>query len=302
MMNFDKLEIKKKSTPIGAWLAAFLGTAICSLVAGLSQNEPWDLNVQMVPGIWIEGTNGPVRLEYTTDPHRAGGWTPLATVSASNTAYFYIDTSATNSAMRFYRAVSASSVPPTQTNIIAILGDSISTDYPPRHDWVEFMPLYSTVWSNSVIHNFALSGQGSKQALSRYATTVHTVRPSQPNETGWLFAWLGITEITTNRDSSFIYDNLKQLWQLARADGFKVAAFTTTRGGGWTPENGMYQQWELVNNLILSDPTLYDALCRPDVLFPAPVDPLYFMDGIHPTPLGAHLVAQWITQNMDGHW
>jgi hypothetical protein len=51
-------------------------------------------------------------------------------------ALFYIDGTATNSAMRFYRAVSETggNTNVTPTNLITILSDSISADYPQRHE------------------------------------------------------------------------------------------------------------------------------------------------------------------------
>jgi lysophospholipase L1-like esterase len=163
------------------------------------------------------------------------------------------------------------------------------------------MTNYSAVWGNSLVYNFAVSGQGSAEALSAYTDTAHTVRPSNANEKGWLFVWIGLNDVG-GKTPSEIYFNLKAIWQLGRADGFSVAAFTITRGGAYTPENGLFQQWDELNSLILSDKTPYDALCRPDVLFPAPVDPLYFIDGIHPTPLGAQKIAEWIAQTMDPLW
>ena len=83
-----------------------LATFLLSL-AGLPQaiGQPVELNIQMVPGIWITGANGPVSIECTTNLDQTGGWALLANVQATNSPYFYADATATNSTTRFYRAV-----------------------------------------------------------------------------------------------------------------------------------------------------------------------------------------------------
>ena len=188
--------------------------------------------------------------------------------------------------------------PLPSTNVIVVIGDSLSTAWPPRYEWTDFMPSVSPKWSNAVVLNFALSGQRTVDAVANYATTVHTKKLA-PNEKGWAFIWLGLNDFPYTDES---YENLKSLWRMARADGYKVVAFTTTRGGAFTPENGWYQKWVEYNQRILSDPSLYDAICRPDLLFPVPVDPKYFLDGVHATPLGAQMIAAWINSSMEGNW
>ena len=94
-----------KSTRSLAWLAVFLNTVFAGPVAKASGDQPVELNIQMVPGIWVTGANGKVSIEYTTNPDQTGGWALLANVQATNSPYFYIDASATNSTKRFYRAV-----------------------------------------------------------------------------------------------------------------------------------------------------------------------------------------------------
>jgi len=190
-------------------------------------------------------------------------------------------------------------LPLPMTNVFVVIGDSLSAPWPPLEEWTAFMPKVSSVWSNAFVLNFAVSGQRTSDAVARYPTTVHTIKLT-PNQKGWVFVWLGINDLINRDDDA--YENLKTLWRLAREDGFKVAAFTTTRGGAFTPETGLYQKWVDLNTRILSDPSKYDAICRPDLLFPVPVNPTYFLDGIHPTPLGAEMLAGWIANSMDGAW
>ena len=94
-----------KSVGLLAWLMFIIGAPTNSTVAGASGGQSLELNIQMVPGIWISGGNGAVRIEYTTNLDQTSGWTLLATVQATNSPCFYSDASATNSAKRFYRAL-----------------------------------------------------------------------------------------------------------------------------------------------------------------------------------------------------
>jgi len=91
-----------------ACLAGFFGAAISSTVAGDGGGQPLELNIQMtrrIPGIWISGASGPVSIEYTANLDPVTSWILLATVSATNSPYFYSDASAANRPKRFYRAV-----------------------------------------------------------------------------------------------------------------------------------------------------------------------------------------------------
>ncbi len=94
-----------RSVRLSACLAVFLGIVLTASIVGASGGQSVELNVQMIPGIWISGATGAVSIEYTTNLDQTSGWIPLATVQATNSPYFYIDASATNSTKRFYRAV-----------------------------------------------------------------------------------------------------------------------------------------------------------------------------------------------------
>ncbi len=88
-----------------AWVAVCLGTVLNGAALAASGGQPLELNIQLIPGIWINGSTGAVNIEYTTNLDQTTGWAMLATVQATNSPYFYIDASATNAAKRFYRAV-----------------------------------------------------------------------------------------------------------------------------------------------------------------------------------------------------
>ena len=86
-------------------LAVCLGTLLAGSIAGVSRGQSLELNIQMVPGIWIAGGNGALRIEYTTNLDQTSGWALLATVQTTNGLCFYSDASATNSSKRFYRVL-----------------------------------------------------------------------------------------------------------------------------------------------------------------------------------------------------
>jgi formylglycine-generating enzyme required for sulfatase activity len=85
-------------------LVIFLATVLTVSLAGSSISQSLELNIQLIPGIWITGRTGAVSIEYTTNLDQASGWTLLSKVQTTNSPYFYIDSTATNSMKRFYRA------------------------------------------------------------------------------------------------------------------------------------------------------------------------------------------------------
>jgi formylglycine-generating enzyme required for sulfatase activity len=109
-----------KSIGLLAWVMVCLSSALTC--AGAGGGQPLELNIQMVPGIWITGANGLVSIEYTTNLDRAGGWALLATVQATNSPYFFADATATNTPKRFYRAGNTSepAVNPDPTHLVWI--------------------------------------------------------------------------------------------------------------------------------------------------------------------------------------
>ncbi len=105
LVKLEKMGSKMQFARFSACLAVFLGTAINSPVARAIDGQSLELNIQMIPGIWISGATGAVTIEYTTNLDQASGWGLLANVQGTNSPYFYIDTTATNSPKRFYRVV-----------------------------------------------------------------------------------------------------------------------------------------------------------------------------------------------------
>ena len=91
------------------WMAGFFGAALNGLMIQASGAQPLELKIQMtqmVPGIWIKGADGPVRIEYSTDLNRVANWSFLTTVQSVNSPFLFIDATAASAPRRFYRASS----------------------------------------------------------------------------------------------------------------------------------------------------------------------------------------------------
>jgi hypothetical protein len=145
-------------------------------------------------------------------------------------------------------------------------------------------------------YNVALGGDTISNMINEYHSQVEFKKPLMRNDVSYLFLWAGINDIRADRTSSQIYNNLKTEWEQARADGFKVIAFTITNASGYynltasqdTNRNNL-------NNLILSDTSLYDYIIRPELLFPDSTDTTYYFDGIHLNYYADNLLAENIS-------
>jgi len=186
-----------------------------------------------------------------------------------------------------------------QPAVISIVGDSLSCQgYESRgiHRWPYWMAQSSPAWRDCELWNFSIPGYYTGYFVNSYEFEPHVVRPKDGQE-GWLFCWLGINNVTWNTTESesnawLIYADLKRIWGAARYDGYKVVAFTLTRYNRWTPFQFTIR--DQVNELILSDTSLYDILIRADLLLPDPNDIDLICDGIHPTDEGSRQIAELI--------
>ena len=189
-----------------------------------------------------------------------------------------------------------SSLTPPPTTVIVIEGDSRSAEESPATTfWVD----YITRWPVAVgqtINNYAWGGKVLSDALSGYAAGAHTKAPTAP-VLGFYIAMIGANDLGTglNRTGAAVYDDIKTLWALAKADGFKVVACAETGANGWPAANT--EQQLIYNALVRSDPSLYDYLLEPDIYVPVTTAP-YYIDGIHPTDDGAQALADMVAAEL----
>lgn len=94
-----------------SWLAPALGGMLLGVSvqaqtpppAAASPAAGGELQLQMVPGLWLSGEPGTYLIEYTGEVPVA--WQALTTVKLTNSPYFFADGTATNRDQRLYRAV-----------------------------------------------------------------------------------------------------------------------------------------------------------------------------------------------------
>jgi len=188
--------------------------------------------------------------------------------------------------------------------IFVFEGDSLtnrSTPAASNVNWVANITHDEAFFADGKKYIVATSGQSIATIVTQYTTQIHPLMKSKLNDDAYLFIWAGTNDLSLEDNHTTIYNNLKTEWANARADGFKVIAFTiisrdpsTYGGDGASAEANR----TLLNSDILSDSSLYDYLIRTDLLFPTYTDTNYFSDGIHLTELGNDKLADYIKHNL----
>jgi hypothetical protein len=223
----------------------------------------------------------------------------------------YIGTpEAGNLAIDDTRAANFSGLTVTATTIPAFLqtdlsfcinGDSLSAG-----TWSPYMAAQHTVFDDATITLYTVPGGTVETMVSNYTTQPHTVSPAVVGGNGVYCLWGGINDLYSLADTpATVYGRLKSLWASARADGYKVCAFTLTP----TIITSLTEDVADLNALILSDQSLYDWVIRTDMLFPDPTDTTYWnADGIHFIAAGYEIIAETVAAHLlipktelDGH-
>jgi PGF-pre-PGF domain-containing protein len=172
---------------------------------------------------------------------------------------------------------------------LAFEGDSLST-VSNLGTWpTKLVNIYS-FFQNPLYSIFvAKSGDTIENMVTEYGLQVSPYTVISDDER-YFFLWAGTNDLGSGVNSVTTYENLKIEWANARADGFIIVAFTIMNRTDFIGTK--YTNWTDLNNLILSDNTLYDYLIRPDLLFPDATDSTYFLDGIHLTNVANEILAQ----------
>lgn len=162
--------------------------------------------------------------------------------------------------------------------------------------WPTYLRAQNAFFRRGNASYFATDGQTAADMVADYATEagVVGVKPVSSVDEGYFFIWGGINDILDAAAAADIYDDLKAVWAAARADNYKVIAFTIPPSTSYdTTENAVRVA---LNALIRSDATLYDFLATPDVWFPNPSNTDMFVTGVHLTALGNSILAEKIAQ------
>lgn len=151
---------------------------------------------------------------------------------------------------------------------IVFEGDSLTEGYPAVTAGLGYQ------WSNSFLRtwksltwgtNAAKTGEYlSDMLFSQYTNHVKPWRTAGGTN-AVLALYAGLNDIASATPFE-VYTNLSNYWALARADGFKVIAFTLPSRRDTTTLTERSATFEL-NKLIRQDPSLYDELCDAAVFF-----------------------------------
>lgn len=169
-------------------------------------------------------------------------------------------------------------------------GDSM-TVHNDATSWATVLVASDVKFSGTSVYNFAVNGQTAATIASLYATEGHAARPrTNDDKDAYYYLFAGSNDIQAGASAATTYAALLSLWANARADGYKVVAFTvpdrTTFSGATATARAT------LNASILGDPTQYDYLVRVDLVLPDPTNLTYFQsDGIHPTAAGYAVIA-----------
>lgn len=205
---------------------------------------------------------------------------------------FTVENYATTTAWRNLSVVGSLDIGTYYQKYFGFEGDSISS---------AGNPYPSTLASSSPtlkfyrINNMALASATTTTMVSDIPTQVGTFCTRQANgDERILSVQAGVNDLLTGVAALTTYDNLKQLWAAARGGGCKVIAFTIMHSTSMTA--GIEAERVLLNKLIMSDPTLYDYLARPDKVLNPAADSSYFSDSIHPNTAGGSMISSVVDQ------
>ncbi len=142
-------------------------------------------------------------------------------------------------------------------------------------------------------YNVATSGETVQAMVTQYTAQVYPYRPINAGDVTHLLVLGGTNDIAAGRTAAEVYDDLKALWALARANGILVTPATIPPRGDFTVGNGKETVRLAVNSSIVGDTSLYDrAAVRLDTYLTPPSDAdIFNVDQIHQTVMGARMKA-----------
>ena len=182
--------------------------------------------------------------------------------------------------------------------IISIEGDSRSNEVSPADTfWWNYIDYWLGA-TDKLLTNYAVGGETIASMVTQYATQAHLTRPNI-SQVGYFIVIAGANDLGTgvNRTGADTYDLIKQLWAAAKSDGYIVVASTEAGAAGWPQVNK--DERDAYNVLVRSDSSLYDYLLEPDIHVPVTTTE-YYIDGTHPSDLGARAYATMIAAALPG--
>lgn len=179
---------------------------------------------------------------------------------------------------------------------LALLGDSTNKEYPGgTTGWLEVVAtaLGATIVnaSHSGRRLTVSGGYTDPTIMDDYLSDIQPLSPTSGQEK-WLFIMAGANDNYATSPDVY-YAALKEIFTLARIDGWKVGAVVPPDSDMLThfsPAQGR-QQWFDYQRMILSEPDLTDLQLRFDLVLPDASDNTYFDSGLHINTAGQNLLG-----------
>lgn len=186
----------------------------------------------------------------------------------------------------------------TDYNIIFVAdGDSITAAV---NNHAEHLKNLSGYFGKARFRNIAIPSLTADQIRNKYQTDIVGYKPLSPNDEGYYMVYAGINDIMFSQSADSTYQELKDIWAQARADGFKVIAFTLAPTVFTETIGNNSIELKKLNNLIVSDASLYDYLVRPEFLIKDYTNTTYFLpDQVHWTDEAYAQVAKMVYNQIE---
>jgi lysophospholipase L1-like esterase len=195
------------------------------------------------------------------------------------------------------RAEQSVAVPAFLTHVSFVVdGDSIFGDYSRLGTRTISMVLSgASRWNTSRYWNYAVAGQTVVNALSDATTQIDPLFTLMSGYTKRLcVVMLGINDVIGSDNAATIEANIRAYHSGRRSAGFKTVGITLTKASSVGGANETKRQ--AINSGLVADPSFCDYFVNAAVLsqFSNTADPIYFVDGVHLTVVGADVLADSI--------
>lgn len=197
------------------------------------------------------------------------------------------------------RALVESTIAPRQ--IVVCEGDSLTASV----GWPTYYGDQSEVWGLVESQNLATGGHTSVDVISGYAASITPLAPTKP-KTKTFALMIGANDIAnlTSDSAATIFARIQSLWSTARAEGWRVAAFTILNGAGVATRSAVFDS---INASIRAASSEYDILVDADAWFTSLVGSAtyytnltYFdVDQIHLTTTGKTSLASFVATKIN---
>lgn len=173
------------------------------------------------------------------------------------------------------------------TDVIAVVGDSLSTDPAVSGvSWPEKMN--NTTWNNAFIKNTAVGGMQTNEMQEEYTDDTYLFADAPAGYNAYLFLMGGINDIIQGVGSSEIISNLDSIITTAHGLGVTVVAFHILPASGLS--SGQQTIRNEVNAYLTAEGDIDHLVDVPTTLLD-PSDQTRYTGGLHLTDLGAQELA-----------